>query len=203
MLLGYNTNGLQNHRLEDALRLLADTGYRAVALTPDVGHLDPLRCTARQVEEVAALLQRLDLHPVIETGARFVLDPAVKHEPTLMTRDPDARQRRLDFYGRCAEIGRDLGAGVLSFWAGVDRAAGPVDQQRLDTPCDGRVAPDEAVVADAVGGCRRRSGALGFGENGRALPFEHGGVGKATHVVIVGRQPLIQLGLFSFIQRAI
>ena len=28
MRLGYNTNGLQNHRLSDALRLLADEGFR-------------------------------------------------------------------------------------------------------------------------------------------------------------------------------
>ena len=69
MLLGYNTNGLQNHRLDDALRLLADRGYQAVALTLDVGHLDPMRCSPTEVEHTAGLLSRLGLHPVIETGA--------------------------------------------------------------------------------------------------------------------------------------
>ncbi|HLU39777.1 MAG TPA: sugar phosphate isomerase/epimerase family protein [Planctomycetota bacterium] len=121
MLLGYNTNGLRDHRLEDALRLLADHGYQAVALTLDVGHLDPLRCTAAEVGAVAALLTQLGLEAVIETGARFVLDPWHKHEPTLMTRDPAARARRLDFYARCARIGADLGARTLSFWTGTDR----------------------------------------------------------------------------------
>ena len=85
MLLGYNTNGLQNHRLEDALRLLADHGYEAVALTLDTGHLDPLRSSTAEIQRIATLLGRLDLHPVIETGARFVLDSQRKHEPTLMT----------------------------------------------------------------------------------------------------------------------
>jgi len=33
MLLGYHTNSLQNHRLEDALALLAGHGYRAVVTT--------------------------------------------------------------------------------------------------------------------------------------------------------------------------
>ncbi|MHC4515100.1 MAG: sugar phosphate isomerase/epimerase family protein [Planctomycetota bacterium] len=125
MLLGYNTNGLQNHRLDEALRLLADHGYQAVALTLDVQHLDPYRATAKDVAQVGALMEELGLTPVIETGARFLLDPARKHEPTLMSRDPRARDRRLDFYGRAAAIGRDLGARVLSFWAGVDSEPGP------------------------------------------------------------------------------
>ncbi|MEM7203811.1 MAG: sugar phosphate isomerase/epimerase family protein [Planctomycetota bacterium] len=125
MRLGYNTSGLQNHRLDDALRLLADVGYGAVAITPDIMHLDPFAVTAREVDRVAGLLDELDLDPVIETGARFVLDPRHKHEPTLMTRSNEGRRRRLDFYRRCCELGRDLGAGVLSFWAGVDRRPGP------------------------------------------------------------------------------
>ena len=45
-----------------------------------------------------------------------------------MTRDKKARARRIDFYRRCAEIGRDLGATVLSFWAGTDRE--PDDDSR-------------------------------------------------------------------------
>lgn len=124
MLLGYNTNGLQNHRLPDGLRLMADLGYEAVGLTLDVQHLDPFHCTAREVSEIAALLDRLGLAPAMETGARFVLDPKRKHEPTLMARDAEARARRVDYLGKVAAIGADLGASVVSFFSGVDR--GPV-----------------------------------------------------------------------------
>lgn len=133
MLLGYNTNGLQNHRLEDALHLLADHGYRAVALTLDTCHLDPFQVTAREIDATAALLERLGLQPSIETGARYVLDKTHKHEPTLMTRGDDARRRRLDFYERAARIGHDLGAGVLSFWAGVDRSVGDDSRPWLES----------------------------------------------------------------------
>lgn len=124
MRLGYSTNSLQNHRLADALTLLAEHGYRAVAITPDTCHLDPALVTDRQLDELAARLRDLDLLPVMETGARFLLDPRHKHEPTLMTRDPAARRRRLDFVGRVARMGRRLGARVVSFWAGIDRAPG-------------------------------------------------------------------------------
>ncbi len=125
MLLGYITNGLQNHRLPDALRLLADHGYQAVGLTLDVGHLDPSTATAADVDRTAKLCDQLGLKVIIETGARFVLDPTHKHEPTLMTRDRAARERRIAFYEQAAEVGRDLGAEVLSFWSGVDRSAEP------------------------------------------------------------------------------
>ena len=65
---------------------------------------------------------------VIETGARFPLDPDRKHEPTLMTRDEAGRQLRLEFYSRAARIGAELGAAVVSFWSGVDRG-GPADTE--------------------------------------------------------------------------
>ncbi|MBX3462572.1 MAG: sugar phosphate isomerase/epimerase [Planctomycetes bacterium] len=125
MRLGYHTNSLQNHRLPDALELLAEHGYRAVAITPDTCHLDPDRTDDRQLDEVAQKLRDLDLLPVMETGARFLLDPRHKHEPTLMSRDRGARDRRVAFYRRVAAMGRRLGARVVSFWSGIDRAPGP------------------------------------------------------------------------------
>ena len=39
--LAYVTNGLTGHRLEDALRFLAESGYDGVALTLDHLHFDP------------------------------------------------------------------------------------------------------------------------------------------------------------------
>jgi sugar phosphate isomerase/epimerase len=119
MRVGYNTNGLAHHRLEDGLRLLADHGYQAVALTPDVPHLDPFTATATEVGRIAALLERLGLAVVIETGARFLLDPARKHRPGLIELDLADRRRRVDFLRRCLALGVDLGAEVLSFFAGA------------------------------------------------------------------------------------
>ena len=41
MLLGYNTNGMAHHELFDAVALLAEIGYRSVAITIDHGALAP------------------------------------------------------------------------------------------------------------------------------------------------------------------
>ncbi|HET6204024.1 MAG TPA: sugar phosphate isomerase/epimerase [Planctomycetota bacterium] len=115
---GYNTNGFPHHRLEDVLHILADLGYQGVALTLDVHHLDPLRASGPEVAAVAHLLERLRLQPVVETGARFVLDPRRKHEPSLLTADPAGRGRRIEFLRRCIWIAAGLGARVVSLWSG-------------------------------------------------------------------------------------
>lgn len=122
MKLGYNTNGLAFHRWTDALELLADVGYRSVAITLDHSCLDPYaRGLSGEVDQMSTLLSRLGLSSVIETGARFLLNPAHKHEPTLMSRGRDERDLRLDFLKRAVGIAADLGSDAVSFWSGVLR----------------------------------------------------------------------------------
>jgi sugar phosphate isomerase/epimerase len=115
--LGYNTNGLAHHRLGDVLDLLAAAGYDGVGLTLDACHLDPLRATAAEIAAVRSLLERRRLACVVETGARYVLDPARKHWPTLLSRE--GAERRRDLLLRCIAIARDLGAPVVSTWSGA------------------------------------------------------------------------------------
>jgi sugar phosphate isomerase/epimerase len=117
--LGYNTNGLPFHRLNDALDLLDDLGYEGVAITPDVGALDPLHLTQSEVTEARTRLEDLGLAVAIETGARFVLDPRHKHRPTLLEDSAAERSRRVDFYYTCIDLAMNLGADVVSLWAGA------------------------------------------------------------------------------------
>lgn len=125
MLLGYNTNGFAHHALDDALAILAEAGYRAVAITPDVAHLAPFATTAAELRAVRRRLEELALAPVVETGARYLLDARRKHRPNLLEPDAEGRRRRLDLLVRCTEMAAELGAGVVSVWSGVRPEATP------------------------------------------------------------------------------
>ncbi|GAA2392580.1 sugar phosphate isomerase/epimerase family protein [Dactylosporangium salmoneum] len=123
---GYGTNGFSNHRLDDALDVIAGLGYQGVALTLDHHHLDPFDAhLARHVRTVGQRLGELGLGVVIETGARFLLDKWHKHAPTLLDDEPGPR---LDFLRRAVRIGADLGAEAVSFWAGVRPPGVPAEE---------------------------------------------------------------------------
>jgi sugar phosphate isomerase/epimerase len=114
---GYVSNGLSDHRIEDALELLAENGYTGVALTLDHIHFDPLAPRVRaRAARLRAEIETLGLSCVVETGARFVLDPRRKHFPTLLS---DGRLRRVDLLCRAVDIAVELGAPVVSMWSGV------------------------------------------------------------------------------------
>jgi sugar phosphate isomerase/epimerase len=120
MQLAYNTNGLANHNLLDAIGLLAEIGYTGISITLDQGALNPYDQTLNaQLAEVAGLLLSQRLRCVIETGARFLLDPLHKHEPTLVSPAPSARARRVDFLKRAIDIAAQLKAQCVSLWSGV------------------------------------------------------------------------------------
>ena len=118
----YNTNGFAFHRLEDVVPILARLGYGGVALTPDVHHLDPARATPDEVRAFRDLLAEHELDVILETGARFVLDPARKHRPSLLD-EPVGAARRLAFLERCVTLAHDLGAPIVTVWSG----SGPDD----------------------------------------------------------------------------
>jgi sugar phosphate isomerase/epimerase len=130
MRLGYNTNGLAHHDPLEALELLAKTGYRSVALTLDHGRLNPF---APDWPDECRLLQKklagLELANVIETGARFLLDPWKKHEPNLMSSSAEGRARRIDFLCRAIDAAAELGSDCVSLWSGIARDGAPPEEK--------------------------------------------------------------------------
>jgi len=118
--LGYNTNGMAHHDPMEALQLLADTGFRSVAITVDHGWLSP-RSPQRdiQLQQFHHFLQTHQISSVIETGARFLLDARTKHSPTLLDPDSSRVEKRIDFLKYCIDVGIELGSDCVSLWSGV------------------------------------------------------------------------------------
>ncbi|MFM7136306.1 MAG: sugar phosphate isomerase/epimerase family protein, partial [Planctomycetota bacterium] len=124
MRLGFSTNSIGDVDPLEAVPLLANLGYRSLAITPDRHLLDPFAPgLAAEVARWRTALAAHGLACVIETGARHLLDPLVKHEPTLVSAERAARDRRVDFTKRAIEIAAELGAGCVSLWSGVGRDA--------------------------------------------------------------------------------
>jgi L-ribulose-5-phosphate 3-epimerase len=147
MLLGYNTNGLAHHDIIDAIEMLAEIGYRSVAITVDHHTLSPFDPHWRdQLEHVAGALQQANMRSVIETGARFLLDREEKHEPTLMADEEDRQAVRIAYLRHCIDVAARLGSDCVSLWSGrlLDEATEDEAYERL---CGGL----ERVVRTAQG----------------------------------------------------
>ena len=132
MRLGYNTNGLAHHDAERGLSMLADIGYESVALTLDHGLLNPWADDFKsQVRRMRGMLAELHLRSVVETGARFLLDPRRKHQPTLLSPDAMDRALRIGFLKQAIDVASRLGSDCVSLWSGVLDEAIP-DEQAFD-----------------------------------------------------------------------
>ncbi|MEM1042857.1 MAG: sugar phosphate isomerase/epimerase family protein [Bacteroidota bacterium] len=163
----YNTNGAANHRLDDALALIAECGYNGVALTLDHHHLDPFAPDLdRRAAHLDRRLRELGLGLVVETGARFLLDFRHKHRPTLLDPDPAGRTRRLDFLTRALDVCAACGGETVSFWSGPlpdgmdeDRAWGwleegvaAVAERAAERGVDASFEPEPGHLVDTLAG---------------------------------------------------
>ncbi|MFB6814003.1 sugar phosphate isomerase/epimerase family protein [Streptomyces sp. NPDC056347] len=141
--LAYGTNGFADHRLPDALRVLADLGYQGVSLTLDHQHLDPYAHDLPQaITTTRRALADTGLAVVIETGARYLLDPWHKHRPTLLSAEPEGRALRLDLLHRAIDIAAELEAEAVHFWSGTPDPGTTPEQawQRLVDGCAATLA---------------------------------------------------------------
>lgn len=134
MLLGYNTNGFAFHPLPVAMEIIAAIGYRAIGITLDHYVLNPFGAEiASEIVTTRGQIERLGLRSVVETGARFLLDPWRKHQPTLVSPMERERQVRTDFLIRSIDIAAQLGSDAVSFWSGtpIDAANPDITYTRL------------------------------------------------------------------------
>jgi sugar phosphate isomerase/epimerase len=147
MLLGYGTNSIGDVDPIDAIPLLGGLGYRSLAITLDHHTIDPFAADlSERIHRWRAALDASRMACVIETGARYLLDPTHKHEPTLVTADREARDRRVDFLCRAIDIAVEVRATCVSLWSGVVRDA--ADEEAVWSRLTGSLAPvlDHAAV---------------------------------------------------------
>jgi len=131
MRLGFSTNSIADVDPLAAVPMLRDLGYASLAITLDRHTLDPFAADLPdRIVRWRTALAKAGMACVIETGARHLLDPVVKHEPTLVSSAPDQRARRVDFSRRAIDVAAELGAGCVSLWSGVGRDAAPLDTVR-------------------------------------------------------------------------
>ncbi len=138
LLFGYNTNGFANHGLDEALWLIAELGYKTVAVTIDYNALNPYDPDGRE-RQIEAVREYVENTPGVtfETGTRFLLNPRFKHQPTLISNGRMSRWKRLEYLQRCVQLASRLSVAIVSFWSGApDGDATPSElMQRLVDGC--------------------------------------------------------------------
>lgn len=140
MYLGYNTNGFSHHSPKDAIIVLREIGYDGIAITIDHHLLNPFHEEGLD-ERVWRMNTFLENHgierTVIETGARFLLDPWRKHQPTLLSPNEEERELRFTLLVFAIRLAGLLGSDAVSFWSGAatDDAPATVLMDRLVEGC--------------------------------------------------------------------
>jgi L-ribulose-5-phosphate 3-epimerase len=121
---GYSTNSIADVDPFEAVPVLHGLGCRSLAITLDHHTIDPFAADLpARIGRWREALAGVGMACVVETGARHLLDPRVKHEPTLVSAEAAGRGRRTEFLLRAVDIARELGAACVSLWSGVVRDA--------------------------------------------------------------------------------
>ena len=126
MKLGYNTNGLAHHRLVDAIELSLTWATRAWRSPSTPGALDPYDDPHRSIARSARFARpwtARGLSSRHRDRRRYLLNPRLKHDPTLMDPDPARRAVRTDFLQRAIDLAEALGAEAVSLWSGCPPVA--------------------------------------------------------------------------------
>jgi sugar phosphate isomerase/epimerase len=140
MYFGYNTNGFAHHSPKDAMAVIKELGYDGVAITIDHHLLNPFHEEGldERAFRMNTFLENHGIdHTVIETGARYLLDPWRKHQPTLISPTDEEQDLRFTLLVFAVRLAGFLGSDCVSFWSGAaaDDAPPTVLMDRLVDGC--------------------------------------------------------------------
>ncbi len=121
MYWGFNTNGLAHHSIGDAVSLLSEIGYAGIAVTLDHDLLERRDGNFSWRTDpwfIGDCVRAHSLESVVETGARFLLNPWKKHFPNMLDPLPENRRLRMSYYFRAVELAAILHSDCVSVWSG-------------------------------------------------------------------------------------
>ncbi len=120
LTLGFHTAGLLLHDEPTAVEELAKLGYRAVALRPRRGQLDPAGPeVASLIGRLQEVIARLGVRVVLDADGRFMHNPRRPAGPSLVALSQSEADAARDWVCRMMDLGEQLGAELVTFATGA------------------------------------------------------------------------------------
>ncbi|MCG8652768.1 MAG: sugar phosphate isomerase/epimerase [Pirellulales bacterium] len=119
MIPGFHIGGMLLHTQQDAIAMVAELGYRCVAIRPRAGDLDPRDPHfGEQVLRLGDAAARAEVQLVLDADALFMPDRNVARGPSLASLDTSEAARARQWITRWIEIAGELGCRLLTFSSG-------------------------------------------------------------------------------------
>lgn len=114
----YNTNGLRNIPLEEAIKQISNYNYDGVEISLNKEKFDPLNINIEQLKKVKNSLNNSGLTLCdIATGCDNILSDE-KFEPSIISKDYGGREKRIELIIKAAEVAEYLGVNIINFATG-------------------------------------------------------------------------------------
>jgi hydroxypyruvate isomerase len=125
MRYSYNANGLRLLPLDQAITRVAEAGYDGIELSLHPSHLLPGRDAGEAARRIRRQIAASGLEASsLATGGDLLLGPE-RFEPSLISAEPEGRERRLRFLFAAIDLAREIGVPVMSFASGIRKEAVP------------------------------------------------------------------------------
>jgi sugar phosphate isomerase/epimerase len=133
MRLAYSTNAYTRHGLGEAVESIAALGFAGVEILCDWPHWLPGRTSDAEAERLAERIAELglgisNLNANTANGLFDPLPPESVFEPSLSSRDPAVRRRRLDYSIAALHLAARVGASNVSVTSGRPESGGTPTQ---------------------------------------------------------------------------
>lgn len=123
MKLSYNTNGLRNMTVEQAISEVGRFGYNGIEISLHTAHFNPLLHSNDKLDSIKKYVKACQLEIAnIATGCADLLSDE-PYEPSLIAPDPDGRKRRIALIRKSIEAAKYLAAPVVNFASGLKNPA--------------------------------------------------------------------------------